>query len=64
MVGTATGGFISGTTAGLLTAALGQSYIKIMEMVYKGEIDKENLYTEDGKKEMARLFKEELKNKR
>lgn len=64
VVGTATGGFISGTTAGLLTAALGQAYIKIMEMVYKGEIDKENLYTEDGKKEMARLFKEELKNKR
>lgn len=64
VVGTATGGVISGTTAGLLTAALGQAYIKIMEMVYKGEIDKENLYTEDGKKEMARLFKEELKNKR
>lgn len=64
MVGTATGGVISGTAAGLLTAALGQAYIKIMEMVYKGEIDKENLYTEDRKKEMARLFKEELKNKR
>jgi len=29
-VGTVAGGMISGTTAGLLTTALGESYIKIM----------------------------------
>lgn len=62
-VGTVAGGLISGTTAGLLTTALGGAYIKIMEMVYKGEINKESLYTADGQKEMASLFKEELKKK-
>lgn len=62
-VGTIAGGMISGTTAGLLTTALGEAYIKIMEMVYKGEISKEVLDTEGGQKEMTRLFKEELKKK-
>lgn len=63
-VGTLAGGMISGTTAGLLTTALGEAYIKIMEMVYKGEINKEKLCTADGQKEMTRLFKEELKKKK
>lgn len=63
-VGTIAGGLISGTTAGLLTTALGGAYIMIMEMVYEGEIDKEKLYTADGQKEMTRLFKEELKKKK
>lgn len=63
-VGTVAGGLISGTTAGLLTTALGGAYIMIMEMVYKGEIDKEKLYTTEGQKEMTRLFKEELKKKK
>lgn len=63
-VGTVAGGLISGTTAGLLTTALGSAYIMIMETVYKGEIDKEKLYTAEGQKEMTRLFKEELKKKK
>ena len=64
VVGTVTGGLISGTTAGLLTTALGEAYIKIMEKVYKGEVSKEDLYSEDGKRTMAQLFKTELKKKR
>lgn len=60
-VGTATGGMISGTTAGLLTTALGEAYILIMEMIYKGDMKKEDLFTEEGKKEMTRLFKDQLK---
>ena len=63
-VSTVAGGMISGTTAGLLTTALGGAYIKIMEMVYKGEINKENLCGADGQKEMTRLFKEALKKKK
>ncbi|KAF5046659.1 50S ribosome-binding GTPase [anaerobic digester metagenome] len=63
-VGTVAGGLISGTTAGLLTTALGSAYIMIMETVYKGEIDKDKLYTAEGQKEMTRLFKEELKKKK
>lgn len=60
-VGTVTGGFISGTTAGILTTALGTAYLLIMEMVYKGEISKEDLYSEEGKATMVKLFKAELK---
>lgn len=63
-IGTVAGGMISGTTAGLLTTALGSAYIKIMERVYKGEMDKENLCTAEGQKEMNSLFKEELKKNR
>ena len=63
-IGTITGGMISGTTAGLLTTALGEAYLKIMEMVYKGEINKEDLYSKDGQDAMTQLFKTELKKKR
>lgn len=63
-LGTVAGGLISGTTAGLLTTALGEAYIKIMEMVYKGEISKEDLYSQDGQNTMSQLFKTELKKKR
>ena len=34
-IGTAAGGVISGATAGLLTTALGETYIKVMELIYK-----------------------------
>lgn len=63
-VGTGIGGAISGATAGLITTALGMAYIKIMEMVYNGEMTKEQLIGEDGKDKMKRIFKEELKKKR
>lgn len=48
--GTAAGGMISGTTAGILTTALGEAYILIMEKIYKGEMKKEDLFTDKGKK--------------
>lgn len=63
-VGTVIGGLISGATAGLITTALGEAYIKVMEMVWKGEIKKEDLFTEKGKEEMAEIFKDELKKKK
>lgn len=63
-VGTVVGGMISGTTAGLLTTALGEAYIKVMEMIYKGEFNREDLYTDDGQRKMNLLFKEQLKNKK
>lgn len=55
---------ISGTTAGLLTTALGEAYILIMEKIYKGELNKDELYHESGQKEMTRLFKEQLKKQK
>lgn len=63
-VGTVTGGLISGATAGLLTTALGEAYIKIMEKVYKGEISKEELLSAEGQNTMTQLFKDELKKKK
>lgn len=63
-VGTLAGGMISGATAALLTTALGEAYILIMEMIYSGEISKETLNTEEGQATMKKLFKEELKKSR
>ncbi len=56
--GTVVGGTISGATAGLITTALGESYIKIMELVYLGELKKEDIYS--NKKLMSDIFKENL----
>lgn len=63
-VGTGVGGMISGSTASLLTTALGEAYIKFMEMIYKGELKKEDLYDQNGQKAISKMFKEELTKKR
>ena len=59
--GTLIGGAISSGTAGVITAALGEAYIGIMELVFKGEMSIDDLSTQKGKKEMATRFKTELK---
>ena len=64
IVGTGTGGFISGSTASLLTTALGEAYIKLMEMIYIGELKSEDLYSKNGQEAMKKIFKEELKGER
>lgn len=63
-VGTAIGGTISGTTAGLLTTALGEAYIIIMEKIFKGEMKSEDLYGKAGLDEMKRIFHTELKKRK
>ena len=63
-VGTVAGGAISGATAGILTAALGEAYIGIMTLVFNGEMSIEDLGTKKGKDQMTALFKQELKKKR
>lgn len=63
-VGTGVGGMISGSTASLLTTALGEAYIKFMEMIYKGELKKEDLYDQNAQKAISKMFKEELTKKR
>lgn len=62
--GTVVGGAISASTAGVLTAALGEAYIGIMELVFKGEMSIDDLATKKGKDEMLTLFKDNLKKKR
>ena len=63
-IGSVAGGAISGTTAGMLTAALGEAYIAIMELVFKGEMKAEDLYSDVGRRKMQDIFKSELKKKR
>ncbi|WP_108775555.1 YcjF family protein [Lactimicrobium massiliense] len=63
-VGSVAGGLISGTTAGLLTTALGAAYIEIMKMVFNGEIKKEDLQSKEVQETMKSLFRTQLKTKR
>lgn len=63
-IGIVAGGMISGSTAGFLTTALGEAYIKLMEAVYNGEISSTELGTEEGKEKLKKLFKIELKSKK
>jgi GTP-binding protein len=62
-VGTVIGGAISAGTAGVITAALGEAYIGIMELVFKGEMSIDDLSTKKGKDAMSTMFKEQLKMK-
>lgn len=63
--GTIVGGTISGATAGLITTALGEAYILLMEAVFRGEIKSSELGTTVGKAKMKELFRQKLKeNKR
>ncbi len=59
--GSAAGGAISSATAGILTTALGETYILIMSAVFKGEMSTKDLETEEGKKKIKEMFKEQLK---
>lgn len=59
--GTAVGGVISAGTAGVITAALGEAYIGIMELVFKGDISIDDLGSKKGKEIMSTLFKAQLK---
>ena len=47
--GSIVGGAISATTAGALTAALGEIYIQVADAIAKGEISQEELTTKAGK---------------
>ena len=62
--GTVAGGAISAGTAGVITAALGEAYIGIMTLVFKGEMSIDDLGTDKGKNKMKELFKTELTKKR
>lgn len=62
--GTVAGGAISAGTAGVITAALGEAYIGIMELVFKGDMSLDDLGTKKGKETMNTFFKEQLRVKR
>ena len=58
------GGVISAGTAGVITAALGEAYIGIMELVFKGDMSIDDLGSKKGKYAMSTMFKEQLKMKK
>ncbi|WP_297957879.1 YcjF family protein [uncultured Ruminococcus sp.] len=55
------GGAISAGTAGVITAALGEAYIGVMELVFKGDMSLDELGTSKGRKAMSELFRKKLK---
>ena len=59
--GSVVGGAISAATAAALTSALGEAYIVIMTMVAKGEVSPDYIKTQEGIKELARIFAEKVK---
>ena len=59
-VGTVVGGLMSGGTAAIITAALGEAYVGLLSLVFKGEMSINDLKTKKGKDAMANLFKDQL----
>ena len=59
--GSVVGGAISAATAAALTSALGEAYIVIMLMIAKGEVSPDFIKTQEGMKEIARVFAEKIK---
>lgn len=62
--GSVAGGVISGSTAAVITTALGESYIFLMEMLYRGEISKEDLNSQKVRDLVTRFFKETLRREK
>ena len=62
-IGTVAGGAISAGTAGVITAALGEAYIGVMELVFKGDMSIDDIGMKKGKETMSQLFKSNLKAK-
>ncbi|MBQ3426579.1 MAG: 50S ribosome-binding GTPase [Clostridia bacterium] len=62
--GTVFGAAISASTAGVITAALGEAYTGIMTLVFNGEMRIDELATKRGRELMADLFKGRLKANR
>lgn len=58
--GSVVGGAISAGTAGIITAALGEAYIGIMELVFKGDMSIEEIGTKKGKETISQMFLEQL----
>lgn len=57
--GSALGGMISGTTAAVLTTALGKTYSIVMEKLVTGEITEKDIKNRNFMKSMRKIFKKE-----
>ena len=52
---------ISGTTAGLITTALGEAYIALMEQLWLGQLAPEDLTGEEGRRRLLSIFEKKSK---
>jgi uncharacterized protein (DUF697 family) len=59
--GSVAGGVISASTAGVITAALGEAYIAILSMVFNGEMSIDDIASKKGKEKLTSLYKDFLK---
>lgn len=59
--GTIGGIAISTATAGVITAALGETYLMIMIAVYKGEMNMKDLESKEGKAKIRGIFNKQLR---
>lgn len=59
-IGTAAGGTLSGATASALTVALGEAYIQVMNLVFKGDISEKDFASGAIKQELTQIFKQNL----
>ena len=58
--GTVAADAISGSTAGLITTALGEAYILLMEAICRGELNVKDINSSVGKEKMKEYFKAEM----
>lgn len=61
-IGTAASGAISGGIATILTIALGETYIAIMEQMLRGEVTEKQLENKEYLENYSRQFKENMKH--
>lgn len=62
-VGTVLGGIISGSTAALLTAALGRTYISILESIARGEMKTEDIGSDAFNSRIRKMMEMEMDKK-
>ena len=63
-VGAIGGGVVSGATAGIITTALGETYIKLMEMMYRGDLKGDEINSEETQKYLNTAFAEGVKRRK
>lgn len=59
--GTLAGGAISGTTAALVTTALGEAYIGVMTAVFNGELKTSDFETKEGRERINEIIQAQMK---
>lgn len=62
--GTVVGGAISASTAGIITLALGKSYVMVCEYFKMGRLDPSDITNAKGKELLQEKFKEQLKKEK